>query len=449
MGKLLFVFALFSTYQLNAQNFLIDFSGTGASITVNTVKVENLTSGATITVNGSDILHLTIATGVSNIEYNQSSQLKIYPNPMTDYSIFEICPPVIGDAIFTISEMTGKPVAQLQSHLESINQSFRLSGLKDGFYFVSVKGNGYQFSGKLLSNRKSNGTISIEKVNTIINTVYEKITKTDSKGTQVTVDMAYTTGDRLKFTAVSGNYSTVITDIPASNKNINFNFIACTDGDNNNYPVVQIGTQFWMAENLKATKYNDGTAIPNVTDNTAWGALITGAYCDYNNTPSNSDNYGRLYNWYVVDNNPTTKVASNGGKNVCPTGWRAPHYLVWTTLETYMVANGYNYDGTTSGNKIAKSLAATTNWSSSTYIGTPGNTDYTIYRNKTGFTALPGGERNDYGTFRSIGDYGLWWSTTEYSSTSSWVPYMGCYDISLYNGGGPKVYGFSIRCSQE
>jgi uncharacterized protein (TIGR02145 family) len=76
-----------------------------------------------------------------------------------------------------------------------------------------------------------------------------------------------------------------------------------TDIDGNIYNTVTIGTQVWMKENLKTTKYNDGTAMPNVTDNSAWAALTTGAYCDYNNTPSNSTTYGRLYNWYAVDNN--------------------------------------------------------------------------------------------------------------------------------------------------
>ena len=95
--------------------------------------------------------------------------------------------------------------------------------------------------------------------------------------------MEYTTGDRLKFTGISGNYSTVKTDIPESDKTITFNFIACTDGDNNNYPVVEIGTQVWMAENLKTTKYSDGTDIPLVTSNTAWIPLTTPGYCWYNN----------------------------------------------------------------------------------------------------------------------------------------------------------------------
>ena len=91
-----------------------------------------------------------------------------------------------------------------------------------------------------------------------------------------------------------------------------------TDAEGNVYKTVKIGTQTWMAENLKATKYNDGTAIPNVTVNATWAALTSGACSDYSNTPANSTTYGRLYNWYAVDNNPATNVASNGGKNVCP-----------------------------------------------------------------------------------------------------------------------------------
>ena len=100
--------------------------------------------------------------------------------------------------------------------------------------------------------------------------------------------------------------------------------IAIKDIEGNIYKIVTIGTQVWMAENLNTSKYNDGTPIPNIVDNTAWAALITGAYSDYFNNPANSATYGRLYNWFVVDNNLDSKVTSNGGKNVCPTGWHVP-----------------------------------------------------------------------------------------------------------------------------
>lgn len=83
---------------------------------------------------------------------------------------------------------------------------------------------------------------------------------------------------------------------------------------------------------MNTTKYNDGTAIPNLIDNTDWRYATTGAYSDYLNIPANSDTYGRLYNWYAVDNNASTKNASNGGKNICPTGWHVPTDAEWTTL---------------------------------------------------------------------------------------------------------------------
>jgi uncharacterized protein (TIGR02145 family) len=443
MKKLLFLIIIFCALKANAQEYLISFAGTGESSSVSTVKVENLMSGVSLNINGSDILRLTIVTEVNSIYDKQSSELKIYPNPMTDNSTLEIFPPVTGNAVISVLDMTGKQITQIQSHLENLKQAFRLSGLKNGFYLVNVKGNNYQFSGKLFSNGKSNGTISIEKVNNITQAVEQKVEKTDNKGTQATIDMAYTTGDRLKFTGISGNYSTVITDIPASNKTITFNFIACTDGDNNNYPVVEIGSQVWMAENLKTTKYKDGsTAIPLVTDGASWVALTTPAYCwQSNDEASYKATYGALYNWYTV---------STG--NLCPTGWHAPTDYEWTTLENYLIDNGYNYDGTTTGNKIAKALGSTTLWNYDSNTGTVGNTDYPAKRNATGFTALPGGYRFDNGYYFAIGNCCIWWSATADDGTI----YAGARDIgyvnfdhfSLLRIGPAKPNGISVRCVQ-
>src|ERR1035437_9372349 len=160
----------------------------------------------------------------------------------------------------------------------------------------------------------------------------------------------------------------------------NITYGTMTDGESNTYKTITIGTQTWMAENLKVTKYNDSTIIPNVTDVTAWSNLTMGAVCTYINT-TNADtikNYGRLYNWFAV----------NTGK-LCPSGWHVPSGPEWTILQTYLVANGYTYDDSTLVNHLAKSMASTTGWSSSTTTGAIGNNPST--NNKSGFTALPGG----------------------------------------------------------
>ena len=220
--------------------------------------------------------------------------------------------------------------------------------------------------------------------------------------------------------------------------NPNLTYGTVIDIEGNVYKTIQIGsksiqsTQVWMAENLKTTKYNDGTPIPNTTDNTTWAALTTGAYSDYSNTPSNSTTYGRLYNWYVVDNNAATKVASNGGKNVCPTSWHMPTDAEWTTLTTYLG------EESVAGGKLKET--GTTHWT------TP-NTGAT---NETGFTALPGGYRYYDGPYDGIGVYGYWWSSTEYSTTSdAWFRLM-YYDYpSIYRNGSFEPFGFSVRCVRD
>ncbi len=195
-----------------------------------------------------------------------------------------------------------------------------------------------------------------------------------------------------------------------------------TDVDGNKYKTVYIGTQQWMAENLKTSKYSNGTAIQNVPDNKQWSNLTTGAWVYYNNEISNNAKYGKLYNWYAI--NPT----ANGNVNICPMGWHIPTDNEWTVLIDYL--------GEDAGSKMKET--STTNWDSP-------NDDAT---NSSLFTGLPGGYRSIYGYYNTIGVLGNWWSSTE--------SIAGNIFFWLYNGNGgvnssdgSKRTGYSIRCLKD
>jgi uncharacterized protein (TIGR02145 family) len=205
-----------------------------------------------------------------------------------------------------------------------------------------------------------------------------------------------------------------------------------SDIDGNVYNFVAIGTQLWMVENLKTTKYNDGTSIPLIS--WAWSNLKTAGFCYYDNNYANKNKYGALYNWYAVN---TEKLA--------PDGWHIPSESEWYTLENFLIANGYNWDGSNSTNKLAKSLAATTDWPTQLGDGQIGN-DLTK-NNTSGFAGLPGGSRTDDGTFVRFGETGYWWSSTEYSSTLAWIRYLTYSNIGLDRYVNfTKSCGFSVRC---
>ncbi len=193
-----------------------------------------------------------------------------------------------------------------------------------------------------------------------------------------------------------------------------------SDIDGNVYNTVTIGTQVWLKENLKATKYTDGTSIPNITDNTSWSTLATAAYSDYSNLPASSATYGRLYNYFVV--------ASTNTKKVCPTGWHVPTDAEWATLISFLGGD------VVAGGKLKET--GTSHWI------TP-NTGAT---NETGFTALPGGYRSETGTYGLIGNSGYWWSSTEGGTTFSWDRYMYYNSGNAVRGDMDKNGGFSVRC---
>jgi uncharacterized protein (TIGR02145 family) len=209
-----------------------------------------------------------------------------------------------------------------------------------------------------------------------------------------------------------------------------------TDQNGNSYNYLSYGNQAWTVENAEMVTYRDGTPIPEVTDNTEWENLTTGAWAYYNNDPTK----GKLYNWYAVmgihDTDPNTP-----NKEFAPEGWHVPTDAEWTTLEEYLIASGYNYDGTTTENKIAKAMASTTGWSSSTGTGTPGN-DQSL-NNDSGFNAFPEGYLN--GSFGNEGFNAIFWSSTEYFPDDAWFRNLLINSSYLYRGNVYKHLGFSVR----
>jgi uncharacterized protein (TIGR02145 family) len=192
-----------------------------------------------------------------------------------------------------------------------------------------------------------------------------------------------------------------------------------TDNDGNMYYTVTIGSQVWMAENLKTTKYNDGTDIPNVTDVNQWANLYTPAYCWYNNDIGYKETYGALYNFYTV----------NTGK-LCPAGWHIPTDAEWSTLTDYLGES-------VAGSKLKET--GTTHW----YKPNTGAT------NETGFTALPGGYRHHDGNFYAIDYLGQWWSSTEYITTYAYGRSMYTLNSDVYRYYNSKEMGSYVRCVKD
>jgi uncharacterized protein (TIGR02145 family) len=434
MKKLLLLLLILFAQKTNAQNYLISFAGTGASTTVSTVKVENLTAGTSLTLNGSDILRLTIPVGISRDEKYQSSAMKIYPNPATGSAILDIQPPVAGNAIISIYEITGKLIYQIPGYFDTGLQELRLSGLNSGLYLIIVKGDGFQLSGKLISNGPSDGEIRLEKVSN--NHSYEEINKSsnDKKGDANLIDMSYTPGDRLKFTGSSGIYKTSRTDIPYEDKVIPFNFVDCTDGDNNRYGVVRIGNQVWMAENLKTTRYSDGTPIPFVGPTAAWGALTSTdkAYCYYNIQVGYINLYGMLYTWTAAMNGATSSTSKPSAvQGICPTGWHLPSDAEFTELESFLGGESIT------GGKLKET--GTKLWKSPN----------TGASNESGFSGIPGGYRDGQGVFRDATKNSWWWSTTESTATYAYFANLYYNAPSFVQLTNHKGVGYSVRCVKD
>ena len=186
-------------------------------------------------------------------------------------------------------------------------------------------------------------------------------------------------------------------------------------------PIITIGTQKWMGKNLDVVTYRNGDTIPQVTDAIKWGRLTTGAWCYYNNDAANGIKYGKLYNWYAV----------NDSRGLAPIGWHMPSDAEWTTISTLLGGE------VLAGGKLKE--LGTLNWQTPNKLAT----------NDVGFSALPGGVRDGSGIFLSIGNDGAWWSATQDKSNFVWVRFLTYSTGNLYRFSNSMTNGFSVRCLRD
>ena len=196
--------------------------------------------------------------------------------------------------------------------------------------------------------------------------------------------------------------------------------ITVTDIDGNIYKTVTIGSQIWLKENLRTTKYSNGDPIPEITSGTEWMNLTSGAYCNYNNDPGFADTYGLLYNWHTVKD----------PKNICPDGWHVPSDSEWTTLIDFLGGEDV------AGGKLKEK--GTAHWISPN----TGATD------SYGFTALPSGYRLA-GIFNQPGYYAVWWSSTQKDLNDACIISLINSKTQSYLENAYKTDGLSVRCLKD
>ncbi len=441
--NLALIIVLAAASPICAQNYQLNFSGTGLSTTVDSVKIENLTQCKVMDINGSDILNLVSSIGVDNLPIEVANKVHIYPNPMVDLCQVDVESIAAGDATIRVYDLAGKNIMMLREFLPAGNHTFQLKGLSKGVYTLKVETENYCYNAKIVSIGSSLNALQIIDLGVAANTSIAQKNDEFKKG-KASVDMQYNDGDLLKLIGKSGTERTVIMLVATESQAVVFPFMACTDANGNSYAVVQIGSQWWMAENLNAGTYAL-IATPQVSGT---------KFCmDINGQADTNCPMGGLYEWANLmqggapcngSGAPPDDACSTPVKGLCPNGWHIPSHYEWTTLERNSGSSPTAFPYNTStisllGVDEGGNLKATC----TNYWWAP-NAGAT---NTTGFSGLPGGDTWN-GVFEDYGQSAYFWTSTE-TLFMSWVHALN-YSLTLVGRSSYAVEsGFSCRCVKD
>jgi len=419
-NSLFFTMLVFVYSFTQAQDIQITYSGSGESSDVDSVQVTNLTQRTAMTIAGSDVLYLQGTVGLNDFT-GMDDALNIYPNPIRERSKIAFYADKSTEVQITIFDVAGRLVTNHSEQIQKGISSFEISGLSSGIYALVVSSDEWNHSAKLIatSTLVDNANIRYLETNT------KSGTQTGFKNSNDLVPMQYNDGDRMMFIGYSMNYGRVITMVPTMNINVDFNYVDCTDGDGDFYPVVTYGDQTWMAESLRTTKLNDGTDIPFVNDSQEWNNLTTPAYNYQLNDLTLKLKLGALYNHFAVES-----------EKLCPIGWRVPSQLDYNALIDYGGGN-WNIGGQLKEQGTIENEDG--------YWHNPNtNAD-----NSWGFRLRAAGEFSTFRDYAQLGYNSYTWTSTDNDDNTSFyftVSYDSDYTY-LYNVS--KNEGLAVRCIKD
>jgi uncharacterized protein (TIGR02145 family) len=440
--KKFFIPAIFLCFCLNlsAQMVTVTFTAKfeGVRVQLDSIYIQNLTQPGSKTLYYPDtVLVLGPSSVASHSSPNEFHVSPNVPNPFTGETVFDVYLEREEELSLKVFSLTGHELTHFHGKMPAGKHSFTFFPGAENVYVLMAETKTHRTFMKMICVEAHGASWRLE------HTSYA----TAGYSNRATDDFfVWDMGDNLRFTGFSTLDSVTVGTQSIENDPIFdltlsffiFRGISCveepyvTDPDGNVYRTVKIGSQCWMAENLKASKYSDFSSIPTVADYNAWSALTTPAHYWFNDGDYTGDSamyveiYGMLYNWYAV--NTTT----NGNKNICPPGWHVPSHTEWLTL-----VNSLGGTAVAGGKLKERSFF---------YWNNP-NTGAT---NQTGFSAISAGFRNPDGNFTDyIGTNGHWWSTSEYSATNGLFMGLGHATGSALISNMNKKSGFAVRCVKD
>lgn len=421
----------------------ITFEGSlnGSTVALDSIYVENLTASGDTTIYYPDnqlLLDGDITVGLEG-GVRSADILRSMPNPFNGNTEIVVVS-TGGDMLLTVHDAMGRRTAQQRMDAVPGQHRFRYSSGMPGVHFLSVQQRGVHRTHRMVAMEgavEQGGKLS-----------YIGLSGSHGSFKDSRVLFTWQPGNELRYIGYATNngnvLAAVIEDVPTVSVTHTFVFDAATpcapavaDTDGNVYPVVAIGSQCWTAENLRTTRYRDGSTIPNVINSSVWGELSTGAWCNYLNAPINDAIYGKLYNWYAVDD----------ARGLCPLGWHVPSDGEWSTMEMSlgMPLEDANSSGTRGeAENVGGKLKTWGTIEAGTGLWSIPNLGAT---NESGFSGIPGGLRG----FNQINGSGFWWSATENALFPDVAMCRNLLTNNTGSGRGPnsKGTGLSVRCVRD
>lgn len=398
-----------------SQPFTIDFSGelSGNSVDLNEVLVQNLTKNTSITLQSGFVLDLVSVLSINSVE---NSDFITYPNPFSDELSLNFYVENTSEVSVLVYDELGKNIISSSFTASLGNNMLKFTAKNSGLYIIKVLGDGFSYQTKVICEGNSSNILSISRVGE------SNKQKSEFKSNP---QLLYDLGDQLLITGncsfSDNDYITIQTATPTQDESYLFDFQMCIDYDDNVYPVVHIGNQWWMAKNLKTTHYANGNSVTSYV---------------YDNNSSNENIYGRLYPWSEMMNGADgTNNNPSGVQGICPDGWHVPSESEWDELRDEL------------GDWEQMNLKVKTTGIS--YWNAPNDGT-----NESGMSVLPGGIRwGDDGTFDYLGAQGFFWNTSDYEDLENASGYTffsetpsASYYIYTYN---PKTMAQSVRCVMD